>query len=257
MFSYPKFNAEGTQILSDINGKNKEMMMNISVHRLKKKAKSLLFAKTIWKRQSCCCKAEWNLITNKDCMKWKERICLRICPPVCIFAKERRLLLPRMEDSEVLLQSAQNDRTFSSKLYLPKDIEKVTSCKGKWEDTARREVITIFDYYNAPYSNMVMGEILVPQGRWFSYIPHHHPQPEVYYYRLKREEGFGACFIGDKAYTIKDGSVGAFPGGKTHAQVTAPGYPMYCCWMIRHLDGNPWKRTRIDDPRYTHLLEEQ
>ncbi|NCA67564.1 MAG: 5-deoxyglucuronate isomerase, partial [Clostridia bacterium] len=33
------------------------------------------------------------------------------------------------------------------------------------------------------------------------------------------------------------------------------GYPMYCCWMIRHLDNNPWERTRIDDPRYVWLLE--
>ncbi len=256
MFSYPKFNAEGTQILSDINGKNKEMMMNISVHRLKK-GEELVVCENDMETAILLLQGRVEFDYEQRLYEVERKDMFADLPTCLHICKGVTAIVTAMEDSEVLLQSAQNDRTFSSKLYLPKDIEKVTSCKGKWEDTARREVITIFDYYNAPYSNMVMGEILVPQGRWFSYIPHHHPQPEVYYYRLKREEGFGACFIGDKAYTIKDGSVGAFPGGKTHAQVTAPGYPMYCCWMIRHLDGNPWKRTRIDDPRYTHLLEEQ
>ena len=112
---------------------------------------------------------------------------------------------------------------------------------------------TVFDYDNAPFSNLVVGEVLARQGRWWSYIPHYHPQPEVYYYKFEREEGFGACFIGDEAHTIKDGSAGCFPGGKTHVQVTAPGYPMYCCWIIRHLDGDPWLKTRIVDERYAWL----
>jgi len=53
-------------------------------------------------------------------------------------------------------------------------------------------------------------------------------------------------------YKIKDGSFSAIPGHVTHPQVTAPGYLMYTCWMIRHLDGNPWT-DRIDDERYLWL----
>ena len=117
--------------------------------------------------------------------------------------------------------------------------------------------VDIINIKVAPYSNMVLGEVYARQGRWWSYIPHHHPQPEVYYYKFDRPEGFGACFIGDKAYTIKDCSVGMFPGGKSHAQVTAPGYPMYCAWMIRHLPGDPWNNTRTDLPEYAWLLEEK
>ncbi len=30
---------------------------------------------------------------------------------------------------------------------------------------------------------------------------------------------------------------------------------MYYCWMIRHLDGNPWT-DRIDDPAHVWLLDE-
>ena len=123
-------------------------------------------------------------------------------------------------------------------------------------ETAVRDVVTVFDYEIAPYSNMVLGEVYARQGRWWSYTPHWHPQPEVYYYKFDRPEGFGACFIGETAYTVKDGSAGCFTGGYTHAQVTAPGYPMYNVWMIRHLPGDPWKKTRIVDERFAWLDEE-
>ena len=158
--------------------------------------------------------------------------------------------------SEILVQSTENDKEFPSKLYRKEDCSSFVSCEGKWENTAVRDVVDIINIKVAPYSNMVLGEVYARQGRWWSYIPHHHPQPEVYYYKFDRPEGFGACFIGDKAYTIKDCSVGMFEGGKTHAQVTAPGYPMYCAWMIRHLPGDPWDNTRTDKEEFKWLLEE-
>lgn len=100
---------------------------------------------------------------------------------------------------------------------------------------------------------MVIGEIVSYPGRWSSYIPHHHPQPEVYYYKFDKSQGFGACFIGDKAYKVKDGDFAIINGGYTHPQVAAPGYRMYYSWMIRHLDSNPWM-DRIDDEDHKWLL---
>ena len=39
-----------------------------------------------------------------------------------------------------------------------------------------------------------------------------------------------------------------------HPQAVAPGYQMYTCWMIRHIDGNPWLQTdRCEDERYVWL----
>ncbi len=49
----------------------------------------------------------------------------------------------------------------------------------------------MFDLDNAPQSNLVMGEVFNQPGRWSSYPPHHHPQPEVYYYQFEHPEGFG------------------------------------------------------------------
>lgn len=254
MFSNPKFDKNGEQTLAKINGKNKDMLMDISVHKLFAGEEMLILepemeAAILLLKGSITVDYQNNVATLSRGGFFDMPSCLHV-------SKNIAVIVTANEYSEVLIQGTGNDRDFGAKLYLPQDIEKTVSCGGKWEDTARREVVTIFDYFNAPYSNMVLGEIFVPQGRWYSYIPHSHPQPEVYYYRFERPEGFGACFIGDKAYTVKDGSCAAFPGGKTHAQVTAPGYPLYCCWMIRHLDGDPWERTRIDDERYTHLLKE-
>jgi 5-deoxy-glucuronate isomerase len=175
-------------------------------------------------------------------------------PWVLHVAKGKKVTVVALEDAEILLQSTTNPRDFPSKLYRPADSRSVVSCEGKWENTAVRDVITTIDYENAPYSNLVIGEVVQRQGRWAGYIPHHHPQPEVYYFRFDKPQGFGASFIGDDAHKITDGSFAAIPGGLSHPQVTAPGYRLYFCWMIRHLDGNPWT-DRIDVDEHKWLLD--
>ena len=147
-----------------------------------------------------------------------------------------------------------NDRTFPAKLYGPEDIPWEERCRGKYGDTAKRKVTTIFDYETAPYSNMVLGEIMNDPGNWCGYLPHSHPQPELYYFKFERPEGFGASFVGEDVYYIKDGSFSAIPGGKTHPQSAAPGYRMYIIWMIRHFDDNPWTVGTYDE-RFTWLDE--
>ncbi len=253
MFFYPKF-IDGIQLVASAEKEGGEMPMDISVIKLCS-GKNKVFYDDYSETAILLLKGDIIFSYPNGERRAVRKSMFGYLPSVLHFAKGTKVRVTANTDSEILVQKTLNERVFDIKLYLPKDIEVVASCKGKWEDAAFREVATVFDYSVAPYSNMVLGEIFVPQGRWFSYIPHSHPQPEVYYYRLERPEGFGACFIGEDAYTIKDGSVGAFPGGKTHAQVTAPGFPMYCCWMIRHLEGNPWEKTRIDDERYTWLLD--
>ncbi|NCA66540.1 MAG: hypothetical protein EOM87_00600, partial [Clostridia bacterium] len=226
MFTYPEF-ENGIQILSNTEHINKDMLMDISVYKLRK-GERIEFFDEIKETAVLLLKGTISLEYENTAIRAIRRDMFGYLPTCLHFCREKQVACIAESDTEILVQKTDNARAFDTKLYLPKDVETFTSCGGKWEDTARREVITIFDYINAPYSNMVLGEIMVPQGRWFSYIPHSHPQPEVYYYRLEREEGFGACFIGEDAHTIKDGSCGAFVGGKTHSQVTAPGYPMYC-----------------------------
>ena len=157
-------------------------------------------------------------------------------------------------DAEILVQCTKNDADFAGKLYKPEDAPWGYSCVGKFGNVAKRRVNTILDHDIAPYSNMVLGEVLNDKGNWSGYLPHRHPQPETYYFKFDRPEGFGASFVGNQVFKSTDGSFSAIPGGELHPQAVAPGFQMYTCWMIRHIDGNPWLQTdRCEDERYTWL----
>ena len=157
-------------------------------------------------------------------------------------------------DSSVFyVQKTMNDRKFEAKMYMPDDTDTWARGVDELQGTTRRNVRTCFDYENAPYSNMVLGEVVNLPGKWSSYPPHHHPQPEVYYYQFDHPEGFGAGFEGDTPYKTESGSCLCIRGGNAHQQVTAPGFEMYYVWLIRHLDGDPWDKTRIYVPEYEWL----
>ena len=105
---------------------------------------------------------------------------------------------------------------------------------------------------NAPFSNMVLGEVLNRPGKWSSYPPHHHPQPEVYFYRFDYPHGFGAGFANGDVYKTEQNGCAVINHG-FHSQVVAPGYAMCYAWGIRHLEGDPWLKTRIDDKEHEWL----
>lgn len=252
-FGYPEFDENGIKVLTEMEGLYKDMLMNITVYKMKNgdvrefysvnEEQAVLLVtgdvKYQWEKQSRNVK-RGNFL--------KEGIwCLHVC-------KDTKVTITAFADTEILVQSTTNEREFAPVFYTPEDCIEALAGKDLCEGTARRIVRTAFDYNNAPYSNMVLGEIVGFQGGWSGYIPHHHPQPEVYYYRFDKPQGFGACFIGDDVFKIKDGSFSALTPGKTHPQVTAPGYPMYVVWMIRHLDGNPWT-DRVDDPDHLWMVD--
>lgn len=175
-------------------------------------------------------------------------------PTVLHVAKGVEVLLKANTEAEVLIQKTLNDKEFPSKFYTESDCRSDIFGENVWGDTAKRVVRTVFDYDNAPYSNMVIGEVINAPGKWSSYIPHGHDQPEVYYYRFDKSQGFGAGFVGDDVYKIVDNSALCITGGPTHPQVTAPGYAMHYTWMIRHYKDNPWT-SRVNDPAHVWLLE--
>ena len=101
-----------------------------------------------------------------------------------------------------------------------------------------------------------IGECWIEGGQWSSYPPHHHPQPEVYYYQFDKPQGFGACFNADEVYKSVDSSACFIHDGEDHQQVVAPGYNMYYVWMIRHLENDPWyKTTRFVSPEHEWLTK--
>ncbi|MEG1658696.1 MAG: 5-deoxy-glucuronate isomerase [Oscillibacter sp.] len=163
------------------------------------------------------------------------------------------ITLTAQAHSELYLQKTINKKPFPAVLYTPETVQtQHAGAKGELMGCMRREIKTFFDYENAPYSNMVLGEVLNFPGKWSSYPPHHHPQPEVYFYRFDYPDGFGAGFANGEIYKTGHNGMAVINHG-FHSQTAAPGYAMCYAWGIRHLEGDPWEKTRIDDPEHAWL----
>ena len=256
-FGYPEFNASGEQILTTYNNEYSNMLMDIRVYKIKadeerifcregEEIAILLLAGKI----TYIFDEQKKTVSRKDVFTegpW----CVHVCSNTKVIVKAN-------SDAEILVQCTKNEKQFPAKLYAPEDAPWGYSSVGKFGNVAKRRVNTIFDHDIAPYSNMVLGEVLNDRGNWSGYLPHRHPQPETYYFKFDHPEGFGASFVGDEVFKSTDGSFSAIPGGCLHPQAVAPGYQMYTCWMIRHLDGNPWLQTdRCEDERYVWLHDAQ
>ena len=183
-----------------------------------------------------------------DCFHY-EAYCLHAC-------KGTKVTLTAHAHSELYIQKTYNDKTFDAVMYDPSSIDvELKGYNGELKGAMQREIKTFFDLSNAPYSNMVLGEVLNHPGKWSSYPPHHHPQPEVYFYRFDYPDGFGAGFANAEIYRTGHNGLAVINHG-FHSQTAAPGYAMCYAWGIRHLDGDPWDKTRIDDPEHAWLWKD-
>ena len=242
------------EIICEINGEYSDMLMDVKTIKIKAgESKEFLenekeMAILLINGKGYISWENEDEIVSRSSLFDEEPTCLHVCNGIKVVVKS-------ITDMEILIQGTYNDKNFESKLYTKENTKSDIFGEGVLQGTSRRIVRTIFDYNNAPYSNMVMGEVITYPGKWSSYTPHHHPQPEVYYYRFDRAQGFGVSVIGENAFIIKDKSASIIPGGLIHPQTSAPGYAMYYCWMIRHLDNNPWT-DRIDDENHTSMLKE-
>jgi len=158
------------------------------------------------------------------------------------------------QDTEISVTKTYNERKFNAKLYSDKDCRAEEFGKGTLGETSTRIVRTIFDLSNADYSNLVVGEVINFPGKWSSYPPHHHPQPEIYFYKFYPEQGFGYSEYGEEVFKVRNHDTAVISDELTHSQVAAPGYVMYYVWVIRHLENNPFDE-RIFVPEHKWLLD--
>jgi len=159
------------------------------------------------------------------------------------------------DDVEISVHATENARSFAPRLYGPADCRMEERGKGTMRETSTRIIRTILEDPGAAHSNLVLGEVVTFPGKWSSYPPHHHPQPEIYYYRFQPAHGFGFAMLGDEALVVRNGDTVFIPPGAVHPQAAAPGYAMYYVWVIRHLDGNRYgtptfvpEHTWVTDP---------
>jgi 5-deoxy-glucuronate isomerase len=156
-------------------------------------------------------------------------------------AEARLHVLAESARVEWAVAAAANTRSFAPRLFRPGDIEPEYRGLGLAQGTCLRNVRLVFDRRSRPESNLVVGEVVNYPGRWSSYPPHHHPQPEIYHYRFSEPQGYGHGEVGERVYKVRQYDTLRIPAGHDHAQVAAPGYAMYYLWVVRHLEGRPYE----------------
>lgn len=149
--------------------------------------------------------------------------------------------------AELTVYRTANAGAFAPALYGPADVADERRGEGLLRDAAFRFVRTIFDARRTgPDAELVLGEVVTMPGRWSSYPPHHHPQPEIYHYRFSDPRGWGHAELGDRVLKVRHHDTVKILAGVDHPQCAAPGYGMYYAWVIRHLPG-----VRYDVPEFT------
>ena len=99
----------------------------------------------------------------------------------CLLApKGTKITLTAHSHSELYMQDTLNEKDYEPVMYTPETVQtQHAGSKGELMGAMEREIKTFFDYDNAPFSNMVLGEVLNRPGKWSSYPPHHHPRRSI------------------------------------------------------------------------------
>lgn len=154
--------------------------------------------------------------------------------------------------SELTVHQTENHNEFSAKLFAPEEVQDVRRGADNLEGSTDRIVRDIINQSNCPYSNLVLGEVILKPGRWGGYPNHYHPQPEVFFFKYYPTNGFGIANVGDKAYVTTNNTAVKITANCDHPCVCAPGYWQYSVWCIRNLPQNPYIKP-IFNERFSEL----
>ena len=155
------------------------------------------------------------------------------------------ITIKALEESELGVERCKNDTDFPVRFYDKDDVKSEVFGAGVLAEASNRTVRTVFDGESAPYSNMVLGEVINHPGRWSSY-----------HYRFFPSQGFGVSVLDEDAFVVHDGDTSMIRPNTTHSQAAAPGYAMYYIWMIPHLEDDRWlPTTRYYRQEHTWMLE--
>src|SRR5690606_17905680 len=117
-----------------------------------------------------------------------------------------------------------SERPFEPSLGAPSDVRDEHRGAGQVRGACHRIVRTLLDRERSdPAAELVLGEVLTLPGRWSSYPPHHHAQPELYHYRFTHPQGYGHAELGDTVLKVRGLDTVKILASDDHAQVAAPG----------------------------------
>ncbi len=230
---------QGYNSITEMDGKDKDIMMDFGILKLssgatysdnaqKEKAILLLYGEVEleWEGQKAVVKRGSFIDDNPWTLNVPSQTTVRITGV--------------SEDSELAVMRTENEKFFESKLYTDKDCRIEIRGKGQMNEAGTRIVKTVMDVSITKDSNFMLGEDVQYPGKWAGFPSHYHDQPEIYYYKLSPEQGFGLLKLGDEGVLIEHNDTIKIAPNLVHPQVAAPGYAMYFLWVIRHLEGNPY-----------------
>jgi 5-deoxy-glucuronate isomerase len=244
----------GLTSITQQHGKHSEMLLDFGILKLKTGGLETFAGGR---------ERAWLLINGSVTFMWEGKTetvtrtsCFDEAPSVLHVSRDTEVTVTADSDCEICVEQVDNSNLFEAKLYTPEDIRTDIFGAGTLNETSIRSVRTVFDGEINPLSNMVLGEVINHPGKWSSYPPHDHPQPEIYHYRFFPPQGFGVSILDDEAHTVKNGDTTLIAPDKTHSQGAAPGYAMYYIWMIPHLPDDRWlPTTRYFREEHKWLLE--
>ena len=204
----------------------------------------------------------YNLLSGKITFEWEGR-CETVERHDCFHQGAILLHVPENTavsissetQAEIAVARTENKRHFESKLMYPEDCLSANEKRGagQMQECSTRLVRTFFDRSNCPETNFFIGEVVHFPGKWSSYPPHQHVEPEMYYYKFLPEDGYGLAEYGDDAYKVKHNDLTGMPCNVTHSQAAAPGYAEYYLWCIRLQDDKDIITTVV--PTYEWVTE--
>ena len=233
--------ANGYTPITQQHGQHREMLLDFGILKLEPGTQETYQAGR---------ERAWLLIEGTVTFVWNDRVetvtrnsCFDEAPYVLHVPNNCDVTVKTDHGCEICVEQVDNEKLFEPRLYTPDDIRTDIFGSGTLNETSIRSVRTVFDGEINPLSNMVLGEVINHPGKWSSYPPHDHPQPEIYHYRFLPSQGFGISILDDEAHVVKNGDTSLILPNKTHSQGAAPGYAMYYIWMIPHLPNDRWLPT--------------
>lgn len=158
------------------------------------------------------------------------------------------------DTAEIAIARTANPRAFAARLLMPDDCLFRSEQRGigVMNGMAMRSTRTFFDRSNCPETNFYIGEVLHQPGKWSSFPPHTHVEPEMYYYRFLPENGYALAEFGDDAYKVKQNDLLGMPENVPHAQACTPGYAEFYLWCIRLQDDKPFISTFVPEHEWVN-----
>lgn len=161
---------------------------------------------------------------------------------------------------EAALCSVKAEKKFNFQRITPSDVKEKVVGKNSYERK-------VFDIVPPGFKaqRIILGETLNPQGNWSSFPPHKHDElneqevklEEIYYFRIKPDNGFGFQRIYspknniDEAVVVKNHSVVLIPRGY-HPVSACPGYEVYYLWILA---GDVRRLNPYEDPEYSWITK--